>query len=94
MSKRSSAAAADESCLTTVEARAHLPEVLNRVAYGGERVRIGKRGKPLAVLVPLSDAELLERLEDEGDLRAARRALKEKGRSIPYSEARKRLGLR
>ena len=82
-----------EPCLTAVEARAHLPEALNRVAYGGERLRIGKRGKPLAALVSIADLELLERLEDESDARAARKALREPGRNIPWAEVRKALKL-
>ncbi len=34
------------------EAKKHFSELLSRVAYGGERITIAKRGKPLAMLVP------------------------------------------
>jgi len=34
------------------EAKKHLSELLGRVAYGGERIVISKRGKPMAVLIP------------------------------------------
>lgn len=34
------------------EAKKHFSELLNRVAYGRERIKIAKRGKPLAMLVP------------------------------------------
>jgi prevent-host-death family protein len=59
------------------EARSNLAELINRVAYRGERVPLRRRGKTVAVLVSAEDAELLERLEDEADLRDAREALAE-----------------
>ena len=34
------------------EAKKHFSELLSRVAYGGERITIAKRGKPLAMLIP------------------------------------------
>jgi prevent-host-death family protein len=37
------------------QAKKHFSELLGRVAYGGERIIISKRGKPLAVLVPPSE---------------------------------------
>ena len=37
------------------QAKKHFSELLGRVAYGGERIVISKRGKPLAVLVPPSE---------------------------------------
>jgi len=37
---------------SVVEAKKHFSELLNRVAYGRERITIAKRGKPLAMLVP------------------------------------------
>jgi prevent-host-death family protein len=49
------------------EAKTHLPELLNRVAQG-ERVTITRRGKPVALLVPvelppaLSPAQAVQRL--------------------------------
>ena len=38
------------------EAKTHLPELLERVAKG-DTVTITKRGRPIARLVPLDDAE-------------------------------------
>jgi len=38
-----------------VDAKKHFSEILSRVAYGGERIVISKRGKPLALLVPPSE---------------------------------------
>ena len=48
-----------------------LADVLNRVAYAKDRVRITRRGKAVAAVVPIEDLELIERLEDEIDIREA-----------------------
>ena len=50
--------------LTIVQARNNLADALNRVCYGGERIRIARRGKPMAALVSAEDLELLQRLSD------------------------------
>jgi prevent-host-death family protein len=85
MSKRISASAA----------RAQLPSLLDRVAHGGERVIIERRGKVLGAVVSREDFELLERLrelEGEEDSRAISRARKEKG-SIAWALIKRDLGL-
>jgi prevent-host-death family protein len=80
--------------LSVAEARGTLAETLNRVTYRGERVVIQKRGKPVAALVPVEDLRLLEQLEDQLDLEAARQALAEaKGRRIPWPTLKRQLGL-
>ncbi len=66
--------------LPVAEARARFADMLNRVAYRGERVLMTRHGKPLAALIPAADLQSLQDFEDEDDLRAARRALKEAGR--------------
>lgn len=38
--------------VSVAEAKKHFSDLLGRVAYGGERITILKRGKPLAVMVP------------------------------------------
>jgi prevent-host-death family protein len=76
-----------------VKARESLAELLNRVAFGGERVSLKRRGKRVAVIVSAEDAELLEELEDHIDLEAAKKALKDKKR-IPFDQVRKELGLK
>jgi prevent-host-death family protein len=43
-----------------------ISELVNRVAYGGERIVLTSRGKPKAVLVSVQDFELLEQLVAEG----------------------------
>jgi prevent-host-death family protein len=59
------------------DARQNLAELCNRVAYGGERLLIARRGKARVALVSVEDLELLELLEDAIDLAAARNALRE-----------------
>lgn len=45
--------------------------------FGGERVTISKRGKPVAVVVSMEDAAWLEAMEDKIDVELAREALAE-----------------
>ncbi len=57
--------------ITTSDARQNFADLLSSVAYGKERVAIERRGRPLAVLVPIEDLEDLEavgeRAPDESD---------------------------
>lgn len=56
------------------EAKQNLGEIVNRAAYGGERIILLSRGKPRAALVSVEDLQRLESLgEDERELRKARR---------------------
>lgn len=77
------------------EARDDFAELVNRVAYGKERVVVSRRGKQLVAIVPVEDlAELEARdaAEDAADVAAAEEALADPVR-IPYSELRAKLGL-
>lgn len=73
------------------EFRANTAEVLNRVAYGGERIVLERHGKPAAVLIPLADLDLLIAMEDRVDGKEAAKA--KRGKAIPLAKARKKLGL-
>lgn len=77
------------------EAREDLAALVNRVAYGGERIRLTRRGRGLAAVVAIEDLELLEALEDELDLAAARAALADPGNRdrIPWEVVKRELGL-
>jgi prevent-host-death family protein len=46
--------------ITTRQAREDFSDELNRVAFGGERLVLTRRGKKLAAVVPISDLEQLE----------------------------------
>ncbi len=61
--------------VSSAEAREQISELINRTAYAKERIVITRRGKRVAAVVPLEDLELLERLENEDDIRAADEAL-------------------
>ncbi|MHC9062131.1 type II toxin-antitoxin system prevent-host-death family antitoxin [Nitrospira sp. CMX1] len=66
-----------------------------RPVYGKERVVVRRRGKEIAVVVPIDDLRLLEELEDRIDLADARAALaetKKKG-AKPLDAILKDLGL-
>lgn len=75
------------------EIRNNLADAINRVVYGGERVILERRGKPAAALISLADLKLLEEIEDREDVRAARRARKEKG-TVTLDEIKMRLGMK
>src|SRR5687767_9137925 len=46
--------------VSTAEAKAKLSELIGAVAYGRERVLIERRGRPVAALVSVDDAESLD----------------------------------
>ena len=75
------------------EIRSNLAEVINRVAYGGERVILQRRGKRVMALMPIEDLELLNELEDKADIKAVLKARKEKG-GVPLEKIKARLGMK
>ena len=77
------------------EVREKLAEIAGRVQFAGERIAMQKHGKTVAVLVPPSDLQLLEALEDQLDLADAMEALadyKANG-GIDFGELKSSLGL-
>jgi prevent-host-death family protein len=81
--------------ITTVAARQNFSELINRVAYGKDRVLLTRRSRPLVAVVPIEDIALLEAMEDRDDLNAARAALREVKRkgTISWTRVKKELGL-
>jgi prevent-host-death family protein len=77
------------------EARQDFAEIVNRAAYGGERVRVVRRGRAVAAIIPIEDLDLLERIEDELDLAAVREAIAdpENAVPIPWEQVKTELGL-
>jgi len=53
--------------IPTTEARDRFSELLNRAAFGKERVVLTRRGKNIVALVPIEDLATLEALEDAAD---------------------------
>ena len=45
-----------------------LSDVLNRVAYGRERIVVSSHGKPKAAVISVEDLEFLEELEEEREV--------------------------
>jgi len=81
--------------VTVSEARQDFAELVNRAAYGHERVRVVRRGREIAAIVSIEDVELLERLEGEFDLEEARAVLAdpESAAPIPWEQVKAELGL-
>jgi len=71
--------------ISVSEMKDTLSEILNRAAYGRERIIIASRGKPKAAVISVEDLQLLEELEDAW---AAREALAEheRGETISLEE--------
>jgi prevent-host-death family protein len=81
--------------ITTVKARESFSEVINRSAYGKERIVLTRRGKEVAAVVPIEDLKLLEEMETSLDLEAIEKALAdpENKESIPWGQVKKEPGL-
>ena len=77
--------------LSASEARQNFSDILNRAAFGGERVLVHRGKKPIAAIMPVEDYEFLEELEDRIDIEEARKRLHEP--TIPWSKVKKQLGL-
>jgi prevent-host-death family protein len=81
--------------VSTVEARNNFGDLMNRAAYGKERLILTRRGKKLAAIIPVEDLEILEAIEDKIDLEEARKALAEAGEegTVSWENIKKELGL-
>lgn len=83
--------------IKTHKARDEFGSVVNRVAYGKERIVLVRRNKPMAAIIPMEDLHLLERLieseEDRIDLEEARKALAEPGENTPLDQFMEESGL-
>ena len=83
--------------INIVKVRSRLADSVNRVAYQGERIVLERRGKGVAALVSMEDLALLEKLEDEADAKAARKAIaqmkRRKQKPIPWEQVKAELRL-
>ena len=78
--------------LSASELREELADALNRVAFGGERIVLHRRGKEIAAIISVEDLAVLQAIEDRIDLEEAKNALS-KGEFIPWKRAKKELGI-
>jgi len=80
---------------SVVDLRRTMSDTINRVAFEKERVVLERNGKDMLALVPMDDLALLEKLEDEADVKAARAALAEIKRTgekpIPWEQVKAKL---
>lgn len=67
----------DEVAMTAF--RDHLAETVANIQYDGRRVYLTKAGRRVAAVVPVDEAEMLDRLEDEYFARRAEEALAAQG---------------
>ena len=61
--------------IAVIDARKDLAKLLNRAAYGKERVVLTRRGKDVAAIVPMDDLNMLEAIEDHMDVMESEKIL-------------------
>lgn len=70
------------SRMTTVEARNKFSELINRVAFGRERIILTRRGKDIVGVIPIKDLKVLE--EEPGTIPEGKVKKKAKARPKGY----------
>ena len=81
--------------IPSTEGRAQFADLLNQASQG-DRIAIIRNGKAVAALVPIEDAEYLERLEEERDAKLAMKRLQEieaGAATTPWRRVKKAAGL-
>ena len=78
--------------ISITDLRAQIRKLADLVAFKGERIEVQRNGETAFVMVSPEDAALLEALEDEQDLDAAKKALKD-GQRISLDDLAEDLGL-
>ena len=83
------------TAVSVADARSDLADLLNRVAYGKERLVITRHGRELAALVPIEDLQLVDRLRRFVARKDVARALAEldAGKAPSWEQLREELGL-
>jgi prevent-host-death family protein len=78
--------------VSIVQARTDFADLINRAAYGKERIILNRHGKNVCAIVPMESLkalEALEKLEDAADRKAI--ASRRAEPSIPWEKAKKLL---
>lgn len=73
------------------DARNHLSDLADEVAFKGKRISVYRNGKPAFGMVSVEDLELLENFKKMVAVAITRKALK-KGKFISIKEIDKRVG--
>jgi len=63
--------------INTADAKEEFSELINRVSHNKERIILTRRGKDIAVIIPIEDLQLLQSTQDKQDLHDAVEALKD-----------------
>ena len=80
------------TAFSITEAREHLADYADRVAFKGERVCVKRNGKPAFAMVSVEDMKLLEAIEDIMDIEEAEKAIR-RNKFTSWKKAKKKLGL-
>ena len=77
------------------DARSHLTDIANDVAFRGSRVVVTRKGKKLIAIVSIEDLAMLEAIEDRIDLDDAKKALADasKNGTISWESIKQKLDL-
>ncbi len=77
------------------DARSHLADIANKVAYAGKRAVLTRKGKKVVAIVSIEDLEALEAIENQIDLDDARKALIDvkKNGSLSWETIKRKLKL-
>lgn len=84
--------------VSSEEVRDGLGELINRVAYGGERVMVTRRGKKIVGIITAEEMELLEAvldaIEDEIDIPLVKERMAEieRGEYVSLEQLKSELG--
>lgn len=81
--------------VTVSKARSEMKDLVNRIAYGKERIYLTSHNKKMVAIVPIEDVETLEAMENAEDIRVAEARIKKAKKEGTYTsdELKKRLGL-
>jgi prevent-host-death family protein len=77
--------------LPASRARDEFADLLNKVAYAGDRIVLHRHGKDVAALISIEDLARLQAYEDAQDVEASRASLADPEPPIPWDELKKEL---
>lgn len=63
--------------INTIDAKEQFTDLINRVAHSKDRFILTRRGKEIAVIIPVEDFAHIQSLQDKNDLQSAIEALTE-----------------
>src|SRR2546425_394376 len=84
--------------IPATQARDDLGNIVNRVAFGGERIVLERRGSDVAAIVSMDDLRRLEEFEDEYWTVQAEKALadakRRRERPVPFEKIERQIDAR